>query len=61
MIRLGADGPPVGHVVLGELAGPLDVAHLGGRAPAAPLLAHQSELDTGPPEDWAAARGTEVR
>ena len=40
----GADGAPVGHVVIGVLSGQVDVAHLGCRAPAAPLLAHQTEL-----------------
>ncbi|BDZ56517.1 hypothetical protein GCM10025872_01740 [Barrientosiimonas endolithica] len=33
--------------MLGEPLGLVDVAHLGGRAAAAPLLAHQPELDPG--------------
>ena len=51
VVRVGGDDPlradraPVGDVVLGVLAGEVDVAHLGGRAAAAPLLAHQAELD----------------
>ena len=51
VVRVGRDDPlradraPVGDVVLGVLAGEVDVAHLGGRAAAAPLLAHQPELD----------------
>ena len=44
---LRADRAPVGDVVLGVLAREVDVAHLGGRAAAAPLLAHQPELDAG--------------
>ena len=47
----GADRPPVVDVVPGELARPLDVPHLRGRTAAAPLLAHQSELDTRRLED----------
>ena len=42
---LGADRAPVGDVVVGVLAREVDVAHLGRRAAAAPLLAHQPELD----------------
>ena len=50
VVRVGRDDPlradraPVGDVVLGVLAGEVDVAHLGGRAAAAPLLAHEAEL-----------------
>ena len=42
---LGADRAPVGDVVVGVLAGEVDVAHLRRRPAAAPLLAHQPELD----------------
>ena len=38
---------PIVYVVLGEGAGLLDVAHLGGRAATTPLLVHQPELDAG--------------
>ena len=44
---LGADRAPVRDVVLGVLEREVDVAHLGRRAAAAPLLAHQPELDAG--------------
>ena len=37
--------PPVRDVVLGVLAREVDVAHLGSRPAAAPLLAHEAELD----------------
>ena len=42
---LHAGGAPVRQVVLGEGPGLLDVAHLGRRATAAPLLVHQAELE----------------
>ena len=42
---LGPDRPPVGDVVLGERASLVDVTHLRRRTAAAPLLAHQPELD----------------
>ncbi len=42
---LGPARAPVGDVVLGESARLLDVAHLGRRSAAAPLLAHEAELD----------------
>ena len=51
---LRADRAPVGDVVLGVPAGEVDVAHLGGRAAAAPLLAHEPEL--APRRPAAAAR-----
>ena len=57
---LGADRSPVGDVVLGVLAGEVGVAHLGGRAAAAPLLAHEAELDAGElqePGEGARVRG----
>ena len=42
---LGADRAPVGDVVVGVLAREVHVAHLRRRPAAAPLLAHQAELD----------------
>ncbi len=53
VVRVGGDDPlgpdraPVGDVVVGVLAGEVDVAHLRRRAAAAPLLAHQAELVAG--------------
>ena len=47
---LRADRPPVGHVVLREAPRLLGVAHLGGRPAAAPLLAHEAELDAARPQ-----------
>ena len=44
MMRFAPDRAPVRDVVLGVPAGEVDVAHLRGRAAAAPLLAHQPEL-----------------
>ena len=44
---LRADGAPVLDVVAREPLGLVEVAHLGGRAAAAPLLAHEAELDPG--------------
>src|SRR5918998_657014 len=44
---LRADRPPVGDVVVGVLAGEVDVAHLRRGPAAAPLLAHQPELHAG--------------
>ena len=48
---LGADRAPVLDVVLGVLEGEVAVAHLGRRAAAAPLLAHQAELVAGALEE----------
>ena len=51
VVRLDGDDPldagcaPVRQIVLGEGPGLLDVAHLGRRAAAAPLLVHQAELE----------------
>ena len=53
VVRVGREDPlrphrpPVGDVVLGVLAREVDVAHLRRRSAAAPLLAHQPELDAG--------------
>ena len=44
-MRFAPDRAPVGDVVLREAPRLLGVAHLGGRPAAAPLLAHQAELD----------------